>query len=329
MSKRSQRRKKAKSKQVNLKNSAVQEKVNHKKPEGGKFERFFFNHYHKLIIITLIILLLGLFQIGLNTVQTGSFINKGISLAGGSTINIDKEIDINALEEHLSENFNEYDFTVREITTTGENTVIIETTASEEEPKDEIIKSISNNFVKLENNDYSVEIMGASLGEQFFRQALVALIVAFILMGTVVFIFFRNFTPSIAVILSAFSDIFVTMAIVNILGIRLSTAGIAGFLMLIGYSVDTDILLNSKMLKGGYKDSFKNFLIAFKTGTTMSITTIGAVGIALIFTTSTTIRQVMTIIIIGLIVDYINTWIQNTVILKWHLQKKAKKGGSK
>jgi preprotein translocase subunit SecF len=68
-------------------------------------------------------------------------------------------------------------------------------------------------------------------------------------MGLVVFFYFRSIAPSLAVILEAFSDIIVTLAIFNLTGIKLSTAGIAAFLMLIGYSVDTDILLSTRVLK--------------------------------------------------------------------------------
>ena len=68
-------------------------------------------------------------------------------------------------------------------------------------------------------------------------------------MGLVVFIYFRTLVPSLAVILAAFSDIVVTLAIFNLTGEKLSTAGVAAFLMLIGYSVDTDILLNTRVLK--------------------------------------------------------------------------------
>jgi len=55
--------------------------------------------------------------------------------------------------------------------------------------------------------------------------------------------------PSSCVILAAVSDIISTIAVTNLLGLKMSTAGIAALLMLIGYSVDTDILLTTKVLK--------------------------------------------------------------------------------
>ena len=43
--------------------------------------------------------------------------------------------------------------------------------------------------------------------------------------------------------------------------------------------------------------------------------------VALIFTQSEVIRQIMTILLIGLVVDIINTWIQNAGLLLWYVEK--------
>jgi len=137
-------------------------------------------------------------------------------------------------------------------------------------------------------------------------------------------IYFINSIPSLAVILSAFSDIIITLAIVNIVGMKLSTAGIAAFLMLIGYSVDTDILLSTKVLKTREGSILNRIFIAMKTGLTMSVTTMAAITVALIFAQSEVLKQIMTILLIGLLIDLINTWIQNAGILRWYMEKKTK-----
>ena len=61
----------------------------------------------------------------------------------------------------------------------------------------------------------------------------------------------------------------------------------------------------------------------------MSLTTLIAVSIALMFTQSEIIKQIMIILLIGLIVDLINTWIQNVGILRLYLERKAKKQAKK
>ena len=140
-----------------------------------------------------------------------------------------------------------------------------------------------------------------------------------------VLIFLKINIPSAAVVISAFADIIMSLAVVDLLGIKLSGAGIIAFLMLIGYSVDTDIMLTARLLKrhGDINHKLKN---ALKTGLTMGITSILAITAALIITSSFSevLRQIFTILIIGLSFDIINTWITNASILKWYLEAKEK-----
>ena len=95
--------------------------------------------------------------------------------------------------------------------------------------------------------------------------------------------------------------------------------------MLIGYSVDTDILLSTRLLKRREGTEMERIYGAMKTGLTMAITTIIAVTIALLISQSEIIRQIMIILLIGLLVDLINTWIQNVGLLRLYLERKAKK----
>ena len=114
-----------------------------------------------------------------------------------------------------------------------------------------------------------------------------------------------------------------TLALVNIIGIKLSTAGIVAFLMLIGYSVDTDILLTTRLLRR--KESVNKALFgAFKTGTTMTITSIIAITTALIaiYSFESVLNQIFTILLIGLGFDLFNTWITNASIIKWYVRNK-------
>jgi len=297
-----------------------------------KKQSFFINiydkQYKKLLLIPILLLLIALAVLFYKYSTTGEFVETGISLKGGTTITIPttRDIDIQKELESLSSSFPEYDINIRQLYKIGQSSgIVIEADVDSEKPNElkEFLRKVETQF-NLEKEDYSVEVIGPSLGRSFFRETIVAISIAFLFMGIIVFIYFRSFVPSLAVILSAFSDIIETLAIVNILGIRLSTAGIAAFLMLIGYSVDTDILLSTRVLKRVEGSVFGRCINAMKTGLMMTGTTITAVLIALIFTQSETIRQIMIILLIGLFVDLINTWIQNTGILRLYMEKKHK-----
>lgn len=280
--------------------------------------------YRKLLIIPIALLVFALIQIGIQTATTGDFVNKGITLKGGSTITILNEYDSSALQQHLNSVFPGADITVRSITESGSVIGLsIDSDAQSESEIAALLASIKEN-PGLKTADYTVEVTGSSIGQSFFKQTLIAVLGAFVLMSIVVFIYFRTFVPSLAVILAAFSDIVVTLAIFNLTGMKLSTAGVAAFLMLIGYSVDTDILLTSRVLKRREGTVLDRIFGAIKTGMTMLMTTLVAVVAALMLTNSPVIKQIMVILLIGLIVDMINTWIQNTAILRIYVERKNK-----
>ena len=91
--------------------------------------------------------------------------------------------------------------------------------------------------------------------------------------------------------------------------------------MLLGYSVDTDILLTTRALKerGNFNVHYKS---ALKTGLTMAATSITALtAVILIAGYSSVFGQLAAVIIIGLLVDIPNTWIQNAIILDWYKEK--------
>ena len=108
--------------------------------------------------------------------------------------------------------------------------------------------------------DAQINQIGESFGKTLQDQAFIALIIAFIGMAIVVFVSFRTFVPSCAVVLSAFADMVMTAAMMNVVGIQLSLGTTAALLMLIGYSVDSDILLTTRVLKrqGKLNDSYRS-----------------------------------------------------------------------
>ncbi len=290
----------------------------------GKAKKFYENHYKKMLILTIGLLIIAIVLIGIKVATTGDFINKGTSLKGGTTITFENapDVDILKLMTDLKVEFPKQDLNVRELSATGVQLgIIIDTDATSTEDIDAVINFIKEKLPEAERG-YSIETMGGSLGSSFFKQVLLAMVIAFCFMSIVVFMLFKTFVPSSAVIICAFADIVETIAVVNILGMKVSTAGIAAFLMLIGYSVDTDILLTTHIVKRKEGTIVDRTFTAMKTGLLMTFTTIGAVTAGLIFSESDVIRQIMTILLIGLVFDILNTWIQNATILMVYENRK-------
>lgn len=169
--------------------------------------------------------------------------------------------------------------------------------------------------------DITIRSVGPSISARFLREAIRAVIFAFIFMAVVVFLRFKTIVPSLAVVLSAFSDIATTLAVMILLGIELSPGTFVALLLLIGYSVDTDILLTTRLLvrrRGTFEERLYG---AMKTGLTMNATTLAAVIVILIASTSVILKEIAIVILIGLLVDLINTWIQNAGIIHWYISR--------
>ena len=85
----------------------------------------------------------------------------------------------------------------------------------------------------LEEN-INIRDISPSITGLFLSQSIKAVLFAFFFMAVVVFWRFKTAVPSAAVILSAFSDIITTMAIMILLNIQLSLGSFVALLLLIG-----------------------------------------------------------------------------------------------
>lgn len=294
-------------------------------------ERFHDKHYKTLLFIPFFLALLSLISIVMLYSTTGNFIRPGISISGGTsfTFTTSVEFDAATFEAELSGAFPGEEFTIRKLKAGGEVTGLIIQTSLRGDSINELVDLVGQRLgVSFNSDEYTVEEMGSALGERFFADLLKTLVFAFLLMGIVVFYYFRSLVPSGSVILAAVFDILITLGVINMLGIKISSAGIAAFLMLLGYSIDTDILLTSRVLKRSVGVSiFAAIMDAMKTGLTMSAAGLSATTIAYFISESPVIKQIMFILIIGLIIDFLTTWIQNAGLLRWYLEHKEEKAG--
>ncbi len=286
----------------------------------------FENHSKKMMILPLLLILVSFIFLVNAQITTGEFLKKDASLSGGMTVTLytPSPIDHSSLEKILKKSFTEVNIRgLSEFGTSREIGVVIETIEIQEDLMRSSILEATG--IEMTNENSSIEVVGSSLGESFYSQMVRGLIFAFLFMSLTVFITFRKFSPSIAVIFAALGDMIVTIAVLNILDIRISSAGIASLLLLIGYSVDTDILLTTRLLKKREGSIIDGIISSIKTGLTMTFTAIGAVLVGYFFSSSLVIKQMFLIIIIGLITDIIMTYMFNAPLLQYYLNKKGEK----
>ncbi|HPL00224.1 MAG TPA: protein translocase subunit SecF [Methanofastidiosum sp.] len=267
--------------------------------------------YKKLIILPIILVLMS--AVAVATLG----INYGIDLRGGTLATVQGVKYTPELENYLVTSLGDPAIKVRSIFSPLGEGFIVETG-----PDVDSTQLISLLNQRYPNVEVSVEHIGPSLGESFLQQGMKAILFAFLLMGIIVFVAFRVPVPAATIVFVAFSDMLVALGFMSVAGIHLSRYTIAAILMLIGYSVDTDILLTARVLKEKGDSIDESIRNALRTGLMMTLTTLAALSALYIFSTSEVIDGIAIVLIFGLIGDLIMTWIFNAGVLKWYVLRK-------
>ncbi len=274
-----------------------------------KYERFL-ESYKPLIIIPVVITIIAIIlalTIGLE---------EGIELKGGTTVavQLEKPVSQGELKTLISDGISNQQVDV----TVSKNQATVEIAGHADVVK---LSSVLEGTGTIS----SYRSVGPVLGKESMTQIYYALAFAFIFMSITVFIIFRDLIPSIAIITVALSDIIIAIGGMSLFGIPLSVASVGAILMLIGYSVDTDIMLTTRILKRKEGTITERAVTAMKTGLTMAVTSISsmvALYLVVIFLipSAQTLADIAAVLIIGLTADILTTWLMNLGILRWYLE---------
>lgn len=285
------------------------------------------NNFKFLFIIPFLFFIFSIVTITTAVQEDGTPIYRDVSLKGGLSAIIEVQgISAPELSSQLKASFPQNSFIVSDLEEDGQVVGVIVDTDMEENLFMEQMSLILDEELEFDNN-YSSNFISPTLSLSFFKQAMFILAISFILMSVVIFMYFRAIVPSGAVVLSALFDLIVTVGVLNFLGVQIGIAGIGALLMIIGYSIDTDVLLTNRMFKEENSDDLLDKLtFSFKTGLLMTITTLVAGIGAMVLTNSEIIFQIALILVVGLLVDFISTWFSNAGILYFWLKKRETLG---
>jgi preprotein translocase subunit SecF len=267
----------------------------------------------QLAAVPLAVLAVALLIIGGWYVATGAPVDRGIDFTGGAEIRVAVDAPEGEATERIRQTFDPAPESIRNVP--SDNTYIL--TFQTENP------DLSALEQQARDAGFEVRSSGTvspGFGSQTQLTALLGVVIAFLGMSVLVFLMFRTFVPSIAVLISAFSDIVIPVALMNLLGIQLTLGTVAALLMLIGYSVDSDILLNNHILRrsGGFYESTYR---AMRTGVTMTLTSLAAMAVMSVVATLFGIQLLASIglvLVIGLATDLMNTYMLNLSLLRWY-----------
>ncbi|MCX8202200.1 MAG: hypothetical protein N3G74_00075 [Candidatus Micrarchaeota archaeon] len=188
--------------------------------------------------------------------------------------------------------------------------------------KERLISLLS---ASLPNSDMKLEEVSPALSRLFVNKVLNIALISAILAIVVVFLIFRNFVPSFAVIVGATSDIIMALGAMAFFGIPLTLASFVTLMTLAALSLDTDMMLTIKTVKRKEGTPRERAYDAFRTGFAMTTTVIVAFAILMflgMYTHIPTYYQIGAVAVAGLIGDLIATWCLNSVLVLWYLEGK-------
>lgn len=269
----------------------------------------------KLLVIPVVLLGLSIAILVAWFLMTGAPVDRGMVFTGGTEVRISVDDSVDNPREQIESAFDTEPESVTEVP--GSGSYIVQFAEGEVTP-DEVESSLSetDGLQILELSQLT-----ASLGSDSQLTAIYGVLGAFGLISLFVIIIFRSIIPAVVIILSAISNILVGLAAMNLVGIQLTMGTLGALLMLIGYSIDSDILLNDHVIRGN-KDSFTESVHdAMGTGVTMTVTSLSAMVVMFILATIFGIGLLADmgfLLAIGLSMDLVNTYMMNVSLLRWY-----------
>jgi preprotein translocase subunit SecF len=242
---------------------------------------------------------------------TGSPVSLGLDFTGGTELRMTAD---DASQSDIEAAFADAGIGVESVRSVGTaNSYIVTTQETDTQAIEDVAQEVGTEVE-------SIDSRSASFGSDTQREALLGVVIAFAGMSVLVGLMFRTFVPSIAVVISAFSDIVIPVALMNVLNIELSLGAVAALLMIIGYSVDSDILLNNHVLRrhGGFYESAYR---AMRTGVSMTLTSIAAMATMFLvswYLAIPLLDDIALILVFGLTADLMNTYMMNMSLLRWY-----------
>ena len=274
--------------------------------------------FPKLVLLPILVFLLSLGVLLSNFIRTSDFILRDIDLKGGTLINIETPapFDTSKIEQALVAKYGSA-FVSNVQSARGYG---IEIQVDKDVGVNGVISDLKNLGVAV--NSFSSESISSFLGNLFFEQVVFILSIGFALMSIVIFIIYRNLITSFGIVFASLANILTALAITSLLGIKISFAGFAALLMLIAYTVDTNIVLTNQVLKTTPENFGRQYRRALSTGLTLISTITLTMLVVLLLSPSKLLVNVSQILVIGFIFDLPYTWILNSSLLEWWVRRR-------
>jgi len=177
----------------------------------------------------------------------------------------------------------------------------------------------------IPTSSITIEPIGPAVSGLQSEQMLYSIIAAFIVIGIITFIIFRRRVVSMTILLVIGLDIICVLGYMALFRVPLSLTSILVIVMLVGYAIDTNILLAYRVLKRVGGEPRKQVAASLNTGLMMGVL-LAVVLLSLNIITSAMQLNVLTaMLIFGIAINIFNTWFLGAGILLRHAERQQGK----
>lgn len=191
-------------------------------------------------ILSLLIIIPGIVSMIYHWVTVGSPLNLGIDFTGGNLINIEfkKDVTVGQIRSALDS----VNLGKSVIQMSGSKTVLLRTPVLDDKKQEDLLKALSDKVSPFDRAKMRIDKVGPVIGSELTRNAIYALLIAFVL--KLVYIAFRfEFKFGISAIIALFHDILVVLGLFSIFWWEVDSTFVAAILTVIGYSINDTIVI--------------------------------------------------------------------------------------
>lgn len=257
----------------------------------GDFQFNFVKHRTKWYVVSAIIILISFLALGVRG------LNLGIEFEGGSVFQAPVEVTASTVDDFArAANQSGVPELGIQVNTVGDTTVRIQTRSLDTQEVVQVREAIAAE-AGIHSDDVAYSGIGPSWGQQITKQALTALIVFLVLVGVLIWIYFREWKMSVAALVALLHDLIVTVGLYALVGFSVTPSTVIAVLTILGYSLyDTVVVFD--MVREQTRD-IKN---QSRTYSQAANAAINQVLVRSINTTIIAVLPVLAILIAGLVV---------------------------
>ena len=208
----------------------------------GETSYDFMGNRRKWYIISGVILLICFLTLGIRG------LNLGIEFKGGTVFTVPVTVtdavpnELGGVVERTG--LGELDGT--SVVTVGDNTARVQTRTMTPEEVTTVRTALAEH-VGVPNDAVAYSTVGASWGEQITEKGIQALVVFIVLVGLMIWAYFRDWKMSVAALVALMHDLVVTIGVYALLGFSVSPSTLIGVLTILGYSLYDTVVVFDKV----------------------------------------------------------------------------------